>query len=168
MANQATVRTNGMMAGRRGAVGAGAGDATTAGDEAGPGRMISGVAEFSENLLTLGELQTRLAALELRQNVEATKIGGAVILTGAALALASLPVILIGIAELLASGLDWSRGVALLVVSVAALLLGGTGIAVAVLGLRRSAVGFPVSREELARNLNWIRTVLVHSGRPAR
>jgi hypothetical protein len=168
MANQATVRTNGSAAGRLGAVGAEPSDATAAGNEAGPGQVVSSVAEFGENLLTLGELQARLAAIELKQNVDAAKIDGSVVLAGAALALASLSVILIGVAELLVSELGMKRGVALLSVSGVSILIAGACIAIAGSRLRRKAVGFPLSGEELARNLNWLRTVLVHSGRPAR
>jgi uncharacterized membrane protein YqjE len=168
MANQATVRTNGMRAGRRGTVVARTGDATAPEEEAGPSQVISGVSEFSENLLTLAELQARLAAIELRQNLEATRFTGSVVLAGATLALASLPVLLIGIAELLASGLRMNRGLAFLSVSAVALLIGGACILIAGSRLRRSAVGFPITREEFARNVNWIRTVLLHSGRPVR
>jgi uncharacterized membrane protein YqjE len=164
MANQATLRTKGSAAGRLGA-GAEPSNATVPGNEAGAGQVLSGVAEFGENLLTLAELQARLAAIELEQNVDT---GGAVVLAGAALALASLPVILIGVAELLVSELGMKRGAALLCVSALALLLGGACIAIAGSRLRRTALGFPLSREELARNLTWVRTVLLHSGRPAR
>ncbi len=168
MANQATVRINGSLAGRRGAVVAEPGNATGPKDEGGPGQVISGVAEFGDNLLSLCELQARLTAIEIRQNADAVKVTGAVILAGTALALASLPVILIGIAELLASGLGMNRGAAFLSVALVTLFIGGAGIAIAASQLRRAAVGFPISREELARNMNWVRTVLLHSGRPAR
>ncbi len=168
MANQATVRTNGPAVGRLGAVVAEPGDGTAARNEAGPAQVVTSVAEFGDNLLTLGELQTRLVAIELKQNVDSAKVGGSVMLAGAALAMASLPIILIGVAELLVSELGMKRGVALLGVGTVTLLIAGAGIAVAGSQLRRTTVGFPLSREELVRNLNWVRTVLLHSGRPVR
>jgi hypothetical protein len=146
----------------------GTGGASSPENGAGPAQVFSGVAEFGENLMTLAELQARLAAMEMRQNVEAVKVTGLVVMGGALLAMASLPVILIGLAELLASGLGMGRGPALLGVSIVALLIGGACAAIAGIRLRHSTAGFPVSREELARNLNWVRTVMLHSGRPAR
>ena len=168
MANQASVRTNGSLAGRRGAVVAEPGYATNSEDEGAPTQMISGVAEFTEHLLTLAELQARLAAIEVRQNVDAARVTGSVVLAGATLALASLPVLLIGVAELLAFGLALSRGVAYVSVAAVTLGIGGACVAIAGSQLRRTAVGLPISREEFARNINWVRTVLLHSGRPAR
>ena len=120
------------------------------------------------NLLSLAELQARLAAIELKQNLRAVKVGGAVIVTGAVLALAALPIALAGIAELLVSLLGMNRGVALIVVAVATFAIAGTCIAIAVARLRGSDLGFPLTREEFTRNLNWIRTVLLYSGRSAR
>jgi hypothetical protein len=130
--------------------------------------VVSGVTGFGENLLTLAELQARLAALELQQNLSAAKISVPVILAGAIVAVVSLPLILAGIAELLVSELGVKRGYALLSVAVVALAIAGACVGIATSRLRRSAPGFPLSREEFARNLNWLRTVLLHSGRSTR
>jgi len=130
--------------------------------------MVGNVTEFTENLLTLGELQARLAVIELKQNVESAKVGGLVLLVGAALALTSLPIALAGGAELLVSELGMKRGYALLSVAVAALAIAGSCIAIAGSRIRRTAVGFPRSAEEFTRNRNWVRTVLLYSGRSSR
>jgi hypothetical protein len=136
------------------------------GIEAGATAVVSNVAGFGENLLNMAELQTRLSATELRKNVEAAKIGGAVILGGAVLAAASVPVALAGIAELLVSELVLRRGYALLLVAGAAFVIAALCVAGAALWLRQKRLGFPVSAEELSRNLQWLRTVLRYSGRP--
>jgi hypothetical protein len=130
--------------------------------------VVSNVAEFGENLLTLAELQARLAALELQQNSEVARISGPVILAGIVLAVVSFPLVLAGVAELLVSELGMKRGYALLSVAVAALAIAGACLGIAGSRLRRRAAGFPISREEFARNLNWVRTVLRHSGRSTR
>jgi len=127
--------------------------------------VVSNVAGFGENLLTMTELQARLSAMELRKNLEAAKTEGAVLLAGSVLAVASLPVALAGIAELLVSELALERGYALLIVAAAALLIAGVCVAIASFRLRRKRFGFPLSAEELTRNLNWLRTVLRYSGR---
>ena len=169
MADQATMRPDGPATVRRGVVPLGAGNATPgAGPEPGPVDVVSNVTGFGENLLTLAELQTRLAALELQQNLEVAKISVPVILAGIVLAVVSLPLVLAGIAELLVSELALKRGYALLSVAVAALVIAGACIGIAGSRLRRRAGGFPLTGEEFARNLNWVRTVLLHSGRSTR
>lgn len=181
MADQATMKINGpttmtstapgSVIGRRGPFPPGVGAGTGAGPSnvgAGPGDVVTNVAEFGENLLTLAELQARLASIELKQNVRAVKFGGTVLITGAVLGLATLPVALLGIAELLTTGLSIHRGLAQVIVAGAGFLIAGICVAVAVLRLRGSDLGFPLSGEELTRNINWVRTVLLHSGRSAR
>jgi Putative Actinobacterial Holin-X, holin superfamily III len=165
MADQATMKTNGpasaTASGRLGAVPtAGGGDR-----DAGPGDVVTNVAEFAEHLLTLAELQTRLATIEMKQNVQAVKFGGAVMLVGAVIGIAGLPIALAGIAEVLVTALGMNRGAALLLVAVAAFAVAGICIVIAAGRLRGSDLGFPMSKEELTRNINWIRTVLLHSGR---
>jgi hypothetical protein len=127
--------------------------------------MVSSVAGFGENLLTLGELQARLTAKELVQNYQAARTAGAVGIAGFSTAVASVPLALLGIAELLVSELGMKRGYALLSVAGAATLIGGVLLAFAASWMRRKRLGFPVSAEELTRNLNWVRTVLRYSGR---
>ena len=78
---------------------------------------MSNVAGFGENLLTLTELQAKLATIELRQNISAVKNGGSLLLGGLVVAVASLPVVLVGVAELLVSELAFKRGYALLIVA---------------------------------------------------
>jgi Putative Actinobacterial Holin-X, holin superfamily III len=168
MADQATMKTNGpataTASGRPGAVPKAGGDA----NDAGPADVVTNVAEFAEHLLTLAELQTRLSAIELKQNVQAVKFGSAVMLVGAVIGVAGLPIALAGIAEVLVSTLSMSRGAALLSVAVAAFAVAGACIAIAAGRLSGADLGFPLSKEELARNINWIRTVLLYSGRSSR
>jgi Putative Actinobacterial Holin-X, holin superfamily III len=171
MADQATMRTmNGPGSNRSsagGSVSVGGRMSDASAGEPSANTMVSNVAGFGENLLTLAELQARLSAMELRKNLDAATAGGAVILAGSVLAVASLPVALAGLAELLVSELALKRGYALLIVAAAAILIAGISVASAGFWLRRKRLGFPLSAEELTRNLNWLRTVLHFSGRPA-
>src|SRR5262245_53633553 len=124
MADQATVKRSDSAAVRPGTLSNGTGESAGTGKNgAASGDLVGNVAEFGESLLTLGELQARLAALEFKQNIEAGKVGGAIGLTGAILALASLPLVLAGAGELLVSELGMRRGFAFLVVGVVTLAL---------------------------------------------
>jgi Putative Actinobacterial Holin-X, holin superfamily III len=171
MADQATVKANAPAANRLGAIHPGSGAGPISSDNGNtpcPGDMVTNVAEFGENLLNLAELQARLVALELKQDVQTVKINAPVILGGAVLGIAGLPIVLAGIAELLVSELGMRRGFALLGVAVVVLAIAGASIAFAAIRLRRSVVGFPLTTEEFTRNLNWVRTILRHSGRSTR
>jgi hypothetical protein len=129
------------------------------------GQVASNVAGFGENLLNMAELQAKMSAIELRQNIEALRIVAAVGLTGATLALAALPIVLAGMAEVLVTELAIRRGPAFLTVGFTALAIGLLGIVGAGLWISRKRIGFPLSAEEFTRNLNWVRTVLRLSGR---
>jgi hypothetical protein len=127
--------------------------------------VVSNVAGFGENLLNLAELQARMSAMELRQNLEAVKVVSAVFVIGAVMFLAALPVVLAGIAELLVTEAGMRRGPALLIVGFATIVVAALCVGIAAAWLRRKRLGFPLSGEEFARNLNWVRTVIRLSGR---
>lgn len=129
--------------------------------------MVGSIAGFGNSIASLAELQAKLAALDFQE----TKARGVVPL-GVALAslvvfLGAVPVALGGVALVVASAFALSTGVALLLTGVVTLLASGAVAAFATLRFSRSFESFRRSREELTRNLSWIRTVLVHSGRAA-
>jgi hypothetical protein len=72
---------------------------------------------------------------------------------------------MVGIAELLVSELGMKRGYALLSAATTAIVIAGACIVVARSWLRKKPFGFPLASEEFARNMNWLRTILRHSGR---
>jgi hypothetical protein len=169
MADQATLtQTNGSRGTARpaGAQEAGGRSSAPPNTEAAAGQVVSGVAGFGENMLNLAELQARMAAIELRQNVDTVKTAGTAMVAGALVALASFPVLLVGTAELLVSELGWRRGYALVTVGAITISIAAFVAVTAAVWLRRQRFGFPLSVEEFTRNLNWMHTVLRLSGRP--
>jgi putative exporter of polyketide antibiotics len=85
---------------------------------------------------------------------------------GLVLLLAAVPVALIGASELLADALSLShRGWAYLIVSAVVAVL---TVVLALIGLPRLLRSFESlnhSKDELSRNVAWIKTVLANSGR---
>lgn len=153
MADQATLKRLG--AGGNGTATTRANSAANDGDPSASG-VVSNVAGFGENLLTLAELQARLAAVEFRQNLEYVKTGGALVLAAVILGVSGIPVLLIAVAELLVSELGLKRGFALLSAAAAALVIAGGCIAIAGRWLRRNPLGFPLSNEEFAQELELV------------
>jgi len=133
---------------------------------ASPAQVVSNVAGFGENLLNMAELQARMSAIELRQNLQALKAGVAVVLVGTIMALAALPILLAGVAEFLVTQFQLGRGSAFLAVGAVTFFVGSLCVVLAAVWIERKRLGFPLSAEEFARNLNWVRTVLRFSGRP--
>ena len=135
--------------------------------EPSPGSMVGNIAEFGNDIATLVELQAKLAAHDTKECVARVTYPAIILGAGAVVILASIPVLLLGLADLLArlTGLpDW--GSRLIVAAVAMVV----AALVAFLSYREalnSVNSFRRSTEEFTRNLSWVRTVLVHSGRAA-
>jgi len=130
-------------------------------------RVVGGIAGFGSDVATLVELQAQLAATDLKEALQKAVLPLGVLAVGIISLIGALPVVLFGVAALLAPALKISSGAAML-------LTGGVVLAVALVaaGVAASKIGpsfssFRRSREELVRNLAWIRTVLLYSGRNA-
>lgn len=127
--------------------------------------VLGGIAEFGSDVMTLAELQAKLATLDMKESVTRAAIPLVLGTAGLGLALGSVPVILAGAALLLAPALEISIGLALVLTAATAIFLALVLGGVALAGLRHSFDSFRRTREELNRNISWIRTVLVQSGR---
>jgi len=133
--------------------------------EASPGSLVGNIAEFGNDVATLAELQAKLAVFDAKDCLARATVPLIIVAAGAVLALGSIPVVLIGLADLIAASTRLSDGSARLLVGLVFLIGAGAAAFVALRASLRSLESFRRSNEELARNLSWIRTVLVHSGR---
>jgi len=133
--------------------------------QATPGGLVGNIAEFGHDVATLAELQAKLAVYDARECVSRATIPLIVVAAASILAVGSVPVILIGLADGIARWAGLSAGTCQLIVGLVALALAGGAAAIAFKASLRSLESFRRTNEELTRNLSWIRTVLVHSGR---
>jgi len=128
--------------------------------------VIGNLAEFAGDVSTLAELQAKLALSDLKTLIGRAILPAALLGLGVLLLLAALPVVLIGASELLASALNLKyRGWAYLMVAGASLVLTAVLLLLSWPRLLASLEALAHTREELARNVAWVRTVLVNSGR---
>jgi hypothetical protein len=132
---------------------------------ASPLTVVSNIADFGNDIATLAELQAKLTLLDAKEATAKATRPLIILGAGAALALASLPVILIGLADVIATSAKIPAGASQLIVGLVALAIAGGGGFIGWKGSTASLASFRRSSEELTRNLSWIRTVLVHSGR---
>lgn len=127
--------------------------------------VIEGMSSFGSDLATLGLLQARLAACDLRDSARASApiIAGLVIF--GTIAAASVVLGLAGLAWWLESVLHVQGGIVMMVVGLVALIIASVASALLSWRLGKCFTYFRRSQEELDRNLAWIKTTLVHSGR---
>jgi len=130
-----------------------------------PEGVVGNIAEFGNDVAPLAELQAKLATLDFKESTARAIVPLALVVGGIALLLASLPVALLGVAWLVASALSIREGWAALLTAGVAAVVAAILAWVALTRLLASFESFRRSREELVRNISWIRTVLVHSGR---
>ena len=127
--------------------------------------VIEGVSSFGTDLATLAVLQIRLTACDLRDSAKAATPIVAGLTVFWLIAGASATLGLAGLALWLSSILEIEPGLVMMVVALGGLVISGVGAALLARSLSRSFSYFRRSQEELERNLAWIKTTLVHSGR---
>jgi hypothetical protein len=128
--------------------------------------MVSNVAEFGNNIATLAELQARLTLIDLKEVAGKAWIWAVLASASLLLLAGAVPVALIGLAFAFDTELRHAAAPLLITAAITAVIALAVG---AVSGLRvvRSFETFRRSSEELTRNIAWIKTVLLHSGRAA-
>lgn len=120
-----------------------------------------GVSEFLDDLVSLAELQLELTFVDFTKNARKAALPLALTLSSLTVTAATVPLLLHGLSLLIATWLNIQQGWAALLVATgtAALALPAAGFGVVC--LRRGFDSFSTSKEELKRNLVWIRRVLI-------
>ena len=127
--------------------------------------VVGRLTGFGNDVFTLGELQAKLAAADLKDCIDHAVTPLIAVVVGFAIFLAALPVAMLGAADVLARAAGLTPGVAMLITAAAGLAVAGVILFVFAKRFAHSLQAFRRSREELVRNLSWIRTVVVYSGR---
>ena len=127
--------------------------------------VIEGVSSFGTDLATLAVLQMHLAACDLRESAEAAAPIVAGLTVFWIIAGASATVGLAGMALWLATVLNIQAGIVMMGVALIGLVISGVAATLLARSLTRSFAYFRRSREELERNIAWVKTTLIHSGR---
>ncbi len=128
------------------------------------GGMLGNVADLGTNLLTLAELQTRLVTKEAQESFARSRRALALLAAGLVTAASALPVLMLGLAELVVEATGVSHGLGLVVVAAGVVGICGLIVGACLYWLKRMQLTLPYSREEAVRNWNWVRTVALRSG----
>jgi len=138
------------------------------GTAASPARNVArNMADVWHDVVTLSELQVKLAAIDAREVLARSRMALALLVAGCCLAMAALPILLAAGALLLVEKTSLTPaaafGLAGLIAIVVAGSLGGYGCWV----LSRGIDGFQRSGSEWKRNMDWFKNVLAKSRAPA-
>jgi hypothetical protein len=140
-------------------------DTRTGTSATGNGSVTGTIAGLGNDVATLVELQAKLAAQDARECLSHALVPLGFIAIASAVLLGGVPVVLLGIADVLARAIGIAPGWAMLLTAAVAMTAAGL-VALLCLGrVRVSLEPLRRSREELSRNIAWLRTVLLHSGR---
>jgi hypothetical protein len=127
--------------------------------------VVGSIAELGNDIMNLAELQAKLVALDAKEAASRATLAVSAVALGLVIAVASVPVALLGLADVLARTLQIQPGWAMLLTAAVALAFAGLIVVVFTRQIPEALNTFRRSKEEFARNLAWIRTVIVHSGR---
>jgi hypothetical protein len=125
--------------------------------------LARNVGEFAHDALTLAELQARLFVADVQECGRRALVPGLVLICGAALGLACVPVALTAMALLLAQYFEMSFALAFLIAALAGAAASALLCAIGCIQVRRRMAVLGRSQEELVRNLRWIKKVLERS-----
>ncbi len=133
-----------------------------------PNGIAKDMGELTHDIVSLAELQFELFRNDCREGLKGLLLPAALLLLAGVVAVGTAPVALIGLAEFLAQAAGLSRAAAF---SLAA--LGGLSVAAAlgVAGwcrLRGAGRVLARSRDELTRNMTWIKQVLKRPAAPSK
>ena len=139
--------------------------ATMNGRHTGARQVTRSISELAHDVVTLGELQARLIACDLREG-KSRAIGPIILIaSGLLLALGALPVLLMGIGWLLVNHAGWSESSALLIAAGGGLFFAG---GLAWWGWSRLHLALSIiarSQQELTENIRWLKSALQRHSR---
>ena len=125
-----------------------------------PNGVAKGMGELTHDIVSLAELQFELFRIDCREGLKRMLVPVVLLLFAGILALGTMPVALMFVAEFLVQVAGLSRAAAF---SIAAVIGFVVAVALGVAGwcyLRGAVRVFERSRDELARNVTWIKNAL--------
>jgi uncharacterized membrane protein YqjE len=129
--------------------------------------VAASVGDLTHDVIELSELQAQLLTLDVKQSVAKARACLVLAVIGACMLLGTIPVALLALAALLVEQLDWSYAGAAAVAALAGLLIAGVVFGVAYGYIKKGLVSFDRSREELRRNIAWVKSALRTRGQAA-
>ena len=125
-----------------------------------PKGVAKGMGELAHDIVSLAELQLELLRVDCREGLRQIMIPVALLLFAGVVATGTVPIALILVAEFLTQATSLSRAAAFSIAAISGFLVALAMGAVGWSYLRRVVRVFERSREELTRNMTWIKHAL--------
>ena len=125
--------------------------------------VAKSVAGLTHDAIQLAELQTELLMHDLRESGRRTRTSLVFGVIGLCVLLSSIPILLIALAELLVGQLGWSPAAAYGAAAIVGLTVSVAAFAMAYVRLKQGIFSLDNSREELSRNIEWMKLQLSKS-----
>jgi uncharacterized membrane protein YqjE len=122
--------------------------------------VAASVSDLTHDVIELTELQTQLFALDAKYSMEKARACLIMGVVGAAMLLGTIPVALLTIAALVVEQLEWSYAAGAAVATLIGLVVTGVVMGIAYSYVKNGLVSFERSRDELRRNIAWLKSTL--------
>ena len=128
--------------------------------------VAASFAGLSHDVIELAELQAELFALDVKDTSQTARTAFILSAAGIVVLLGSIPVALVTFAMVLIEQLGWSNAAGYGTATAAGILLGAGILAAAWARFRRSVITLHRSRDELRRNVAWVKASLRNRAQP--
>lgn len=125
-----------------------------------PKGVAKGIGELTHDIVSLAELQFELLRIDCREGIRRILLPVALLLFAGIVAVATVPIALIFVAEFLVQTAGLSRAAAFSIAAMSGFIVAATIGVVGWSYLRGVVRVFERSREELTRNMTWIKNAL--------
>jgi uncharacterized membrane protein YqjE len=122
--------------------------------------VAASVSDLTHDVIELTELQTQLFTIDAKYSVEKARSCLVMVVIGVAMLLGAIPVALLTIAALCVEQLGWSYALSAGVATLVGLVITAIVLAVAYGYVKSGLVSFDRSRNELRRNIAWLKSTL--------
>ena len=128
--------------------------------------VAASISGMAHNAIELAELQAQLFACDIKSSGQRARSSLLLCIVGVSLLLSAFPVLLIALAVLLNTQLDWPPAAGYAVAALVGLLVSGAILAFAYAQFKQGIVTLDRSREELSNNIAWLKTQLSRKRTP--
>jgi uncharacterized membrane protein YqjE len=127
--------------------------------------VAQSVSDLTHDVIELTELQSQLFALDVKQSTEKARTTLILAVVGVCVLLGTIPVALLALAAILMYLFEWSAAAANSVAALVGLVIAGGILGVAYSYVKKGLVSMERSRDELKRNVAWLKSSLRDRGR---
>jgi hypothetical protein len=122
--------------------------------------LLSSASDVAIDIMEMGELQVRLAKLDTQSAIDRSIVGAILVFGGGAMAIASMPLIALGLANAISDNFDIPLWKVQIVIGAASTCSALLLVALGAIRLRYAMTSFSRTSSELLNNVNWLKQLV--------